>query len=262
MNLFIQVKDSVIDFKSFLKVKDNRFGKTFTYLLLLLLIVYSMTSVKWYNDFSIITKLTIGFTERMPDFRLEKGEFTFSGTMPYEIMNIDQGKFIIDTTGKTTIEDYKAVDNGILIAKDFMMVRNAMQERKIYFKDMTELKFHKQDIINILPRLPGLLAVFLIFGFLFALIWKLLNVLILAVIGILLCKTQKTTISFKHLFNLAAYSLTLPILLQLALTLSGVAVPYFGLLYWFISIMYLFYGIKYVKNGLKNDEENGVAYND
>lgn len=259
MNLFIQVKESVTDFKFFLKIKDNRFGKTFTYLLLLFLIVYSMISVKWYNDFSIITKLAIGFTDRMPDFRLEKGQFIFDGTMPYQIINTDQGKFIIDTTGKTTIEDYKDVYNGMLITKEFIMARSDMQERKVYFKDMPELKFNKQSIVDLLPRLPSLLAVFLTFGFLFALIWKLLNVLLLAVIGILLCRTQKITIYFRHLFNLATYSLTLPMLLQLALTLSGMAMPYFGLLYWFISMMYLFYAIKYIKNSLKNDEENGVV---
>jgi len=260
MNFFIQVKESVTDFKFFLKIKDNRFGKTFTYLLLLFLLVYSMTSVKWYNDFStIINELTIGLNEKTPDFRLEKGEFAFDGAMPYEIINTDQGKFIIDTTGKTTIYDYKEIDNGMLITKDFIMARSDMQERKVYFKDLGELEFNKHDIVELLPRLPGLLAVFLTFGFLFSLIWKLLNVLILAVIGILLCKTQKTTIYFRHLFNLATYSLTLPILLQLALILAGIAIPYFSLLYWFISMMYLLYAIKYVKNSLKNDEEDGVV---
>lgn len=258
MSFFTQVKESVIDFKFFLRIKDNRFGKTFTYLLLLFLIVYSMTSIKWHNDFSIITNITIGFAEKMPDFRLEKGEFSFDGPMPYEIVNTDQGKFIIDTTGQTTIEDYKDIYDGLLITRDFIMAKSNMQERKIYFIDISELKFYKKDIVDLLPILPGILAVFLVFGFLFAFIWKLLNALILAVIGILLCKIQKTAIDINHLFNLATYSLTLPILLQLALSLSGMMIPYFSLLYWFVSIMYLFYAIKYVKENLKNDEEKGA----
>ena len=259
MSFFTQVKESVIDFKFFLRIKDNRFGKTFTYLLLLFLIFYSMTSIKWYNDFLIITNKTIGFTEKMPDFRLEKGEFSFDGPMPYEIVSMDQGKFIIDTTGQTTIDDYKDTYDGLLITKDFMIAKSNVQERKIYFKDISKLEFYKKDIVNFLPSLPGILAVLLVFGFLFALIGKLLNVLILAAIGILLCKIQKTSIHFSYLSNLATYSLTLPILLQLALSLSGMAIPYFSLLYWFVSIVYLFYAIKYVKDDLKNDEEKGAV---
>jgi hypothetical protein len=248
LNFFLQIRESVIDFKFYRSIKDNKFSRSFVYLLLLFLIIYFINGTKTF----IITR--IGIDEmmtglsNMPDFRLENGEFIFDGEMPYYFGSNSNEGFVIDTTGRLGEEALSGVNTGMLITKDKLFVkRSAVEMREFNLKEFNTITISRNDI----------LLIFIAFGFIFVLGWKLLNAVFLALIALAANAIMGGRLKFNNLVNISIYALTLPMLLQLAVNLYGYPVPYFGLIYWGISILYAAMAI----NSCKDEDNELYAVN-
>jgi len=107
---------------------------------------------------------------------------------------------------------------------------------------LTELKgitLTKSDVMEFLPKLSWIVFIFIAFGFIFVLGWKLLNAVILALLGLIANSMLRGRLKFNNMLNISIYALTLPMLVQLAVNLYGYPVPGFGLIYWGISMLYV-----------------------
>ena len=258
MNFFNNVKDSVVDFDFYRSIKGNKFGRSFTYLLILFMLVYSMQVTKLYVGISSgINDLANGLSTEVPDFELKEGEFHFYGEMPYYIGgNEANAPYVIDTTGQTDAGILQGKFSGILITRTQMIVKQATGAvQTLNFRDFGEVNLTKQDIVRGIPKIAPIALAVMIFAFVFVFGWKLLNALILALLGLIADSIFKTRLKFSEVYNMSIYALTLPILIQLALFLAGVSIPGFFLIYWTISIVYIFMGIRACK---KDEEPDGV----
>lgn len=254
MNFFVQMRESVIDFKFYRSIRDNKFSKSFVYLLLLFLIIYFINGTRIFIGTRIlIDDMAVHLNENVPEFRLENGEFTFEGDMPYNFSSSTNEFFVIDTTGQVTESALKDVGTGILITRDKIFVkRNEIETREFSLAELEGFKLTKSDMLEFMPKLSWIVLVFIVFGFIFALGWKLLNAVILALIGIAANAMLKGGLKFNNLLNISIYVLTLPMLVQLAVDLYGYPIPKFGYIYWAISILYLDLAIKSCR-----DQEKG-----
>lgn len=246
MNFFVQMRESVIDFSFYKSIKNNRFSRSFLYLLLLFLIVYLVNGTKLFVVTRIgIDELTAGMSANVPDFRLENGEFSFSGEMPYYISRNTDGAFVIDTTGQVDESILRDADSGMLITKDTVYIKNSdIETRRFSLTELKGMTLTKSDVLEFLPKLSWIVLIFIAFGFIFVLGWKLLNAVILALLGLILNGIMKGNLKYGNLLNISIYALTLPLLLQLALNLSGYPFPSFWLIYWGISLLYVAMAIR------------------
>lgn len=246
MNFFMQMRESVIDFRFYRSIKDNRFSRSFVYLLLLFLIIYFIGGTRTFIATRIsIEELAANLNANIPEFRLENGEFSFEGKMPYYISSSTNEAFIIDTTGQSTESVLKDLVSGMLITKDKVYVKNSEVESRVF--SLTEFKgvtITKSDVLEFLPKLSWIVFIFIAFGFIFVLGWKLLNAVILALLGLSANAVFKGRLKFNNLMNISIYALTLPMLIQLAVGLYGYPIPRFGLIYWGISILYVVLAVK------------------
>lgn len=259
MNFFIQMKESVIDTKFYRQIKDNSFGRSFAYLLILGLIAYCMyATIMFLGMQGMIDDLASQLSSSIPDFKLANGEFTFAGKSPFIINGGSDEVFIIDTTGKTNEAALQSATIGILITKDSVYAKQKADIRRLDLRETKGITLTKADVAAFLPRLKTILLIVMAFGFLAALGWKLLNALLLAIIGLMINESIKTDLKFSHIFNFSIYALTLPILLELAVFLSGFRFPLFFVIYWFISIAYVIMAIKGYKDesGSNKRQEN------
>jgi hypothetical protein len=254
MNFFVQMRESVIDFKFYRSIKDNRFSKSFVYLLLLFLIIYFINGTRIFVGTRVlIYDMAVHLNENVPEFRLENGEFTFEGDMPYYFSSTTNEFFAVDTTGQVTESALKDVETGILITRDKVFVkRSKLETREFSLAELEGFKFTKSDVLESIPKLSWIVLIFIVFGFIFALGWKLLNAVILSLLGIAVNAVLKGGLKFNNLLNISIYVLTLPMLVQLAVNLYGYPIPGFGYIYWAISILYLDLAIKSCK-----DQEKG-----
>ena len=258
MNFFVQMRESVIDFKFYRSIKDNKFTRSFVYFLLLFLIIYFINGTRTF----IVTRifmdhLAVHMAENIPEFRLENGEFSFEGDMPFYISSSTNEAFIIDTTGQVTESALKDVGIGILITRDKVFVkRNEIETRQFSLSGLEGFTLTKSDVLEFIPKLSWIVFIVIAFGFIFVLGWKLLNAVILALLGIAANAVLKGRLKFNNLLNISIYALTLPMLVQLAVNLYGYPIPRFGLIYWLISILYLDLAIK---SCIDQDKESGAG---
>lgn len=260
MNFFVQMRESVIDFKFYRSIKDNRFSRSFIYLLLLFLIIYFISGTRTFIAARLgIDELVSSLSTNMPDFRLENGEFSFAGEMPYYISSSTNEAFVIDTTGQVGVDVLKDVGSGMLITKDKVYLkRSEIETREFSLKEFKGMTLTKADILEFLPKLSWIVFVFIAFGFIFVLGWKLLNAVILALLGLIANAIIGVRLKFNELLNISIYALTLPMLIQLAVNLYGYPVPYFGLIYWSLSILYVALAVK----SCRDDEKELYSGND
>lgn len=258
MNFFIQMRESVIDFKFYRSIKDNKFSRSFIYLLLLFLIIYSISGTRIFITTRIvIDELVTNLNQNAPEFSLENGEFNFEGKMPYYISSSTDEAFVIDTTGQVTESVLKDVVSGMLITKDKVYVkRNAVETREFSLTELKGINITKADVLEFLPKLSWIVIIFIAFGFIFVLGWKLLNAVILALLGLIANAAFRGRLKFNNLMNISIYALTLPMLIQLAVNLYGYPIPSFGLIYWVISILYVVLAVKSCNDDM-NEAEAG-----
>lgn len=250
MNFFLQIRESVIDFKFYRSIKNNRFSRSFIYLLLLFLIIYFIGGTRMFIATRIgIDELVTNLNANVPEFRLENGEFSFEGKMPYYISSSTNEAFVIDTTGAVDENVLKDVSSGMLITKDKVFLkRSEIETREFNLKELNGVTLTKSDILEFLPKLSWIVFICIAFGFIFVLGWKLLNAVLLALLGLIANAMTRGRLKFNNLMNISIYALTLPMLIQLAVNLYGYPIPYFGFIYWIISILYVGLAVKSCKD--------------
>lgn len=256
MNFFIQMRESVIDFKFYRSIKDNKFSRSFVYLMLLFLIIYFINGTRTFISVRTgIDEIAADLSTNIPEFKLENGEFNFEGEMPYYISSSTSEAFVIDTTGKVTDSVLKDVAGGMLITKDkIYLKRSEVETREFSLAGLKGVTITKSDVLEFLPKLSWIIFIFIAFSFVFALGWKLLNAVILAFLGLAANAIFNGRMKFNNLMNISIYALTLPMLIQLAVNLYGYPVPGFGFIYWGISIIYVVLAVRSCKDDINGSE--------
>ncbi|HYE81780.1 MAG TPA: DUF1189 domain-containing protein [Clostridia bacterium] len=257
MNFFVQIRESVIDFKFYRSIKNNRFSRSFVYLLLLFLIIYFVNGTRTFIATRIaVDDLVASMSTNIPEFRLENGEFSFEGEMPYYISSSTNEAFVIDTTGQVNESVLKDVGSGMLITRDRVYVkRSEIETREFSLSELKGINLTKSDVMEFLPKLSWIVLIAIAFVFIFVLGWKLLNAVILALLGLIANTVLKGGLKFNNLLNISIYALTLPMLIQLAVNLYGYPIPSFGLIYWGISILYVTLAVKNCKEEIAGPGE-------
>lgn len=260
MNFFYQVKESVIDFKFYNKIKDNRFAKSFLYLLLLLLIIYTMLTVRNYLLVkNVMEQAAFHLNETMPNFELKDGKFSFEGEMPYYISSSTNEVFVIDTTGAVDEKVLQGVMTGILITEDRVYLKNSVQQQTLNFADIKETEFDKAKLVEILPSFSWFVLVVMLIWFVFVLAGHLLFAVILALIGLAISSSLNTDLKYNQILNFSIYALTLPMLIDLAIDISGMPASQLVVftLYSAIAVIYLLFAIKAYKESQNQPQQTG-----
>lgn len=260
MNLLEQFGNSLWNFRSYKPLSQTKGGKSFLYILLLFLLVYSIGCVYTGAQISdVVGNIGTALEENVPDFRLAGGKFSFSGPMPYRY---EKPGFllIVDTTGQTSKDDFKDVSNGIYITEDEMMTFQYGKTEVIRFSDMGPLEFTRDQIVSFLPSINVIMWIAMAVWFLFAFAGKLFGILILALIAMMATAMFNQKLTFQNQWNIAIYASTLPMLVKLANKLLGGPLSGFMFfLYWGLAITYVFLGIYYMP---KTDASLGGSPNE
>ena len=260
MNLIEQFSNSLWNFRSYKSLSQTKGGKSFLYILLLFLIVYFIGNIyvsTQIND--VIGHLGTALKEDIPDFRLADGKFSFSGPMPYRFEE-DGFLMIVDTTGQTSLNEFEGVMNGILITEEELTTIETGRTQILSFSDFRSLEISKDQIIDFLPGINGIIWVILVIWFFFAFAGKLFGILVLALLSMIATVMFHQKLTFLNQWNVAIYASTLPMLIKLGNTLLGN--PLSGImffLYWGLAITYVFLGIYHMPgiNDLTGNDPTG-----
>ena len=94
------------------------------------------------------------------------------------------------------------------------------------------------------------------FALLGSYVYRIVQVLIYAAIGLLFASRCRVMLSYAALLRLAVVAVTPCVLLKTMLGLAGVNLPYAWLIYLLIALTYLFFAVKAVSEPLLVDQED------
>jgi len=222
-------------------------GTGLAFLLVALVLVWIPTTIKVHWGLSnFLAKDAPKLTSQIPAITISNGKVSTDVPTPYFINEPDSGSplIIIDTTGK-----YENLDNTsakMLLTKTKIISRDNFQT-KVY--DLSAVQSFYVDR----PRVEGWLSlggrwfalVLYPLAVIFSFIFRGIQILIYALVGLLFTKLLNVNLSYQTLMRLAAVSLTPILVLDLFLEFVPLRIPLWWLLGICIALAYLFLAVKW-----------------
>jgi hypothetical protein len=261
IGFFSQVAGSIARIETYRYFFKRTTGKAILYLLLLSLIFGTAGALRvMYEVNTGISQFISYFQFEVPEFSLENGELKVEADMPMIISQTQEHLFMIDTTGNTDERVLEPYPNGLLITKHEFIQKENYGMRKQSFQALQGIVLTKSDVVGFFPYLRFINIFVVIFGFIFHFIGKLISALWVAIAGVIISSSVKYKLPFGTHYKLSIYALTLPIILKAMFRILGVAVPFFGWIYYGIAIFYLWKAINMLKEYRPGEEPGTDLY--
>jgi hypothetical protein len=248
MNIFKQFYKSTYSPMDIASFRFQGIGKTILYVFFLTLLSI-LPSI-----FYLSTLLTSGvestravINDDIPSFTIENGTLSAETDVP---ITMDKGDFsiIVDPTGVITTEDVADEDNAIALLKNEIAVSGGGRIDTYSYSMLEGLTLTKADFIDLIDTIDGMKGIIIpvisIFIFLFSSAVSFIEVSILALFGIALKNLARRTISYRHLWRMAAYSVTLPTVFFTIMAAINTTVPYSFMINWFVEMVILYLAIR------------------
>ncbi len=229
-------------------VAKNWKGVGFLYLLLLLALTWIPVMMHFHNNLSDgISREAPKIVNQIPKITITKGEVSIDAPVPYYIIDPQSGEQIvaIDTSGQiTSIDQTKAF---ALLTKNNLIIRQQHRgETRIF--DLSAIQNLTLDRDSVMGWMQAFKKWFALVAYPFALgasfVFRIIQVLIYALIGMLFASILKTTLDYAALVRLSVISITPVVLLNTLRRLLDVHVPLTWLISFVIAMVYLFMAVK------------------
>lgn len=221
-------------------------GLCFAYLLLLLAICWIPGMVKIHTAFSgFINNQAPAFIDQVPEITITDGQVSIEEPQPYYIKVPDSNDVIavIDTTG--TIKSPEDANAFFLLTNTLIITRQSDFETRTV--DLSHVKSFTVDSARI-TRWLNIIKKFLVVimypvALLSSYVYRIIQALIYAAIGLLFASMCKVSLSYGALLRLAVVAMTPCMIIKTAFALAGVYFPCIGMLYILIILAYLYFGV-------------------
>ncbi len=231
----------------YIDVGQNWKGVNFSYLLLLLAICWIPTMIKIHVDFSnFVNNETPAIVNQVPEITITDGQVSIKETQPYYIKDPDSDEplAIIDTTGQ--IESLEGTDAFFLLTGNKVIIKEGEFENRTY--DLSNVKAFAVDSDRITGWL-GIVRKFLTvviypFALLGSYLFRIVQALIYAAIGLLFALWCQVTLSYATLLRLAVVAMTPCLLAKTIFGLADIHLSYATLIFLVITLAYLFFAVK------------------
>lgn len=221
-------------------------GVNFSYLLLLLALCWIPTMIKMHIGFSdFVDNEAPKVVEQVPEITITDGQVSISEPQPYYIKDPENGDVlaIIDTTGTIkSLEDPNAIC--LLTKTNIMWRQGEFETRTIDLSEVKKFILDSERIMGWLHTARKFLVIAIYpFALLGSYLYRIVQALIYAAIGLLFALWCKVTLSYATLLRLAVVAVTPSVLVKTILGIAGVHLPYAGLIYLVAALAYLFFGV-------------------
>lgn len=155
---------------------------------------------------------------------------------------------LLDSTGTLTTDDVARYTNAVAFLKeDFSLVVNGHVQSYPYAVMQVD-RFTNKDVYEFTRTLQSLLPIVISLSFFvlyfFTCTSKFLYVTVLAFIGLIFRGTLNKRGTYRHMWSISAYSITLSTIFFTIMESLQIVVPYAVALDWFVSVTILFASIK------------------
>ena len=221
-------------------------GLCFAYLLLILAVCWIPAILRINTGFAGFVKNDApAVVEQIPEITITDGQVSIDEPQPYYIKIPDTNDIIgvVDTTG--SIESPQDANAFFLLTKTSIIMKQSNFETRTY--DLSQVKSFTvsgDGIIKLLHIIKKFLFIILYpIALLSSYVYRIIQALIFAAIGLLFASMCKVSLSYGALLRLAVVAMTPCMIVKTVFSLVGVYFPCIGLLYIVITLAYLYFAV-------------------
>ncbi|MBP3041838.1 DUF1189 domain-containing protein [Bacillaceae bacterium Marseille-Q3522] len=246
MNIFKQFYKSFYSPKDLAAFRFQGIGKTILYVFFIAFLTV-LPSLIYFNNAFIngISDLQQSLENDLPDFSISNGELTAESDVPV-ISKQDTITIIIDDTGTIEEDDLEDYDHAIALLKNnpYFVTNGIVQPYFTY--DFFQI--NKNNLTEITGNLDSFLWILIPFislvSILFSSAFKFIEVTFLALLGMLIINPIRRKASYRQLWRMSAYSITLPAVFFMIMDALQTKVPNGLYIYWTVAFIILLLSIK------------------
>jgi len=241
---FQEIKNAVSDFNFYKVVKDFDISRSVKYIFSLILLITLVLTVRFSIDFRKGVNLAADWAlVNLPPIQITNGVASVEAKQPYIIEEEGFG-LVIDTTGE--VMDLNAYERGILLMNDRLFYKESDVKTETYsLSDIDSLVIDENFINSIRKNAVWILfPIMLIGAAISASIAKFFQIFAFSLISIAASTMVKVKLTYKQLFNIGVFAITPSYILGGLLTLIGLQLPLFGIVYSGLYIAYLIMAVK------------------
>jgi hypothetical protein len=250
MNVFKQFIKSLYSTQDMATFRFQKIGKTIGYVFILMLIASIPLAIQ---ITSFINTSIAGLNEvvqsEIPDFELKNGKLTSQIEEPIT-READGMYFIFDTTDSVTRDDINEYDDAVAFYSDHLIIKSMTSVDEVRYESFGAVTLTKEDVSMFADQLseiaPIAIPIMIIIAYLFFTALKFIGVTVLALIGLIVRNIAKRNLSYRQLWMLSAYAVTIPTIFFAIIDLLEIIVPFSLALYWFVAILVLYLVVKKV----------------
>ena len=276
LSFFKKIKISILDFDGYQNLAAEKISRTVGYIILLMLmfslIVAGTYVIKFYQTIGQIRNY---ISNEVSEITYENYELNIIQNNGEEISRITVNdtvpvKIIINTQTsdetkiQESMEEIRSEENGILILKDRIIIKNEFSTNlmEYSYKSISEQyninKIDKNELISLLSGSQintlylmffGIVTIYMLVIYLSTM---LVDVLFLTILTYIVTRIAGLRLKYSAIYNIATYSLTLPILLNIIYfvvnAFTGFTIEYFQIMYTAIASIYIITSILMIKS--------------
>ena len=253
MNFFQKVKAAVCNREAYINFAEQSLGKGILYICVLSLILGGIVSIKGaVIAHKAMKEASSWVTNNVPHFSLSNGELQVDGEMPM-IFEEDGGIVIIDTKNEVDPVILDNYTSGMIITRTQLYGKKSTGEvRIISFADfaLEEIDYTGEEIGNIIQGFSIVIIITIILlGTILWFLGKFISLFtIVAIGGLITGALTKCKTNYEMSCKIGAYALTAPMLLKCIVSLVGITIPFFFVIYYGITFVYMGCAFKVITN--------------
>lgn len=221
-------------------------GLCFAYLLLFLAVCWIPAMVTIHSGFTgFVNKDAPTFVEQVPEITITDGQVSIDEPEPYyiKIPDTNDNLAVIDTTGTIT-SPHDANAFCLLTKASIIMKQSDFETRTFDLSQVKSFTISGDRIMRFLNTTKKYLGIILYpIALLSSYVYRIIQALILAAIGLLFASMCRVSLSYGALLRLAVVAMTPCMIVKTVFGLAGVYFPCIGLLYIVITLAYLYFAV-------------------
>ena len=270
-----KIKISIFDFDKYQDLAAEKITRTIGYIALIMVAFGIIVAGIYTYKFSVaISDARTYIEDNIEAITFENNKLTIIPKSQESITTIENEelgtKIIINTqvsdaqTIEKNIEDIGQAQNGILILSDRIVFENNLllepytQSYESIANQYNINYIDKAEILNLLSEenIRNVYIYFyaIIFAYMFILYFSsaLVDIIMLSIMGYLVTWVAKLRLKYSAVYNIAAYAITLPVLLNIVYfivnSFTGFTIKYFQIMYTGIASIYIITAILMIKS--------------
>ena len=232
LSIFHRFFYSITNFDKYRLFLRQSTGKAVVYLLLLTMLLSAAIYTVEYNRYIKTIDIAAEYiSEYMPDFRLDNGHLSFSGEMPF-VIETDAIPVVIDTAPDAEDRILNSYDIVLLVTSDKLIIKNYIDRSEIPLSIYQGVDMTRDDLVRSASVAKPIFVIILVAAGIFFIISKFVTAFIVSLIGKAVNSVKGTSLSYRSIFKISVYSMTLPLIVFSILDMLQVKIPFMWLLFY------------------------------